>query len=156
MNGKSGGEVVVASNPKARRNFAIEETVEAGLSLVGTEVKSLREATAAISEAFVRAEEKAAWLVKAHIPAYRNASPLHNHRPDRARRLLVTKRQLKKWIGKTSERGMSLVPLDIHFNGRGIAKLSVGLGRGIKKYDKRQLLKQREWQSRRRKLMGRG
>lgn len=156
MRRKNGGEVVVASNPKARRNFAIEETVEAGLVLQGTEVKSLRAAKAAISEAFVRADDKAAWLVKAHIPAYKNAAPKYNHEPTRARKLLVTKRQLKKWIGKTAEKGMSLVPLEIHFNPKGLAKITVGLGKGIKKYDKRQILKQKEWMSRRRKLMGKG
>ncbi len=156
MSRKGGGEVVVASNPGARRNFEISETVETGMALVGSEVKSLRQATAALSEAYVRIENEQAWLIKAHIPPYKNASPLHNHEPTRTRRLLVTKRQLKKWLGATSEKGMTLVPLDIHFTARGLAKLNVGLGKGIKKYDKRQALKKKEWLSRRRKLMGKG
>ena len=146
---------IVATNPKARRNYQIKEVIEAGMALQGSEVKSLRQAKAAIVEAYVRADSKGAWLVGAHIPTYAPAGKF-NHDPKRARKLLVTKRQLNKWIGQTGEKGLTLVATDIHFNAKGVAKINVAVGVGLKKFDKRQEIKRKEWMSRRRKLLGRG
>ena len=135
---------LAAQNRKARRNFEIEDTFEAGLVLVGSEVKALREGRATIGEAYAKPENGEVWLFNAHIPEYRQAGQL-NHQPNRPRKLLLKKREVLKLIGATERDGMALIPLKLYFNARGIAKLEIGLGKGRKHFDKREAEKKRDW-----------
>ena len=132
---KTDDRTVVARNRKARHEYDLGETFEAGLELVGTEVKSLRQGHATISDAFITVEHDQAYLNGAHIPEYVYGHQF-NHEPKRKRRLLLRKRQIEKIRGQLTERRMTAVPLEIYFRG-GWAKLSFALGRGRKLYDKR-------------------
>ncbi|HWA44926.1 MAG TPA: SsrA-binding protein SmpB [Hypericibacter adhaerens] len=134
-----------AQNRKARHDYFIEDTLEAGMMLLGTEVKSLRSGRASIGEAFAVEKEGELWLVNAFIPEYDSASRF-NHPPRRARKLLVRKREMNRLLGSITRDGMTLVPLAIYFNDRGIAKLQLGLAKGKRKVDKRESIKQRDWQ----------
>jgi len=138
--GKAAQEAIV--NRKARREFEILETVEAGLSLVGTEVKSLRNGQVSLNEAFVRARHDGLWLEQAHFAEYVQGN-LNNHEPLRPRRLLVHRNELLRLLQKTKEKGLTLIPLKVYFQGRW-AKMELGLGRGRKLHDKRQVVKDRE------------
>jgi SsrA-binding protein len=144
--GKSGGSKpdrkVVAVNRKARHLYEILEEFETGLVLRGTEVKSLRAGNISLDEAFGRIYEDVVFLVGAHIEAYPHAS--FNHDPIRKRQLLMRKVEARKLKAKVTQKGLTLVPLEVYFNERGIAKLSIGLGRGKKLQDKRQDLKKRD------------
>lgn len=142
----------VARNRKARFNFEIEETLEAGLVLQGSEVKSLREGRANIAEAYAAEQDGAMWLVNAYIPEY-NAANQFNHETHRPRKLLLHAREIDKLIGATNKDGMTVVPLDIHFNRRGIAKCTIGIARGKKQYDKRQTQKNRDWDRQKQRLL---
>ncbi len=133
-----------AQNRKARHDYFIEDTLEAGMMLLGTEVKSLRTGRASIAEAFAVEKDGALWLVNAFIPEYDSASRF-NHLPRRARKLLVRKREMSRLLGLITREGMTLVPLAIYFNDRGIAKLQLGLAKGKKKVDKRESIKERDW-----------
>ena len=132
---------VIADNRRARHRFEILEQVECGLVLIGSEVKSIREGHISLNEAYVRVENGELWLIGAGIAEYRQAS-FWNHKPKRSRKLLVHKRELKKLSTKAFEKGLTLVPLKMYFNARGIVKLLVGVGRGKKLHDKRQSLKE--------------
>ena len=132
----------IAVNKKARHRFHIEDTVEAGLVLLGSEVKSLRQGRLSIAEGYVRLEEGEAWLVDVHIPPYEQANR-QNHDPLRARKLLLHKKEIQRLIGKISRQGYTLVPMRLYFR-RGKAKLEIGLGRGKKQHDKRQDQKARD------------
>ena len=127
---------VVADNRKARFNYFIDETREAGVALTGTEVKSLRQGKAAIAESYADARGGELWLINSNIPEYRQANRF-NHAPKRPRKLLLHRRQINKLIGAVEREGMTLVPLKI-FQKNGKFKLLVGLGKGKKNYDKRQ------------------
>jgi SsrA-binding protein len=133
-----------AQNRKARHDYFIEDTLEAGMMLLGTEVKSLRSGRASIGEAFAVEKEGELWLVNAFIPEYDSASRF-NHLPRRARKLLVRKREMSRLLGSITRDGMTLVPLAIYFNDRGIAKLQLGLAKGKRKVDKRESIKERDW-----------
>lgn len=133
-----------AQNRKARHDYFIEDTLEAGMMLLGTEVKSLRTGRASIAEAFAVEKDGALWLVNAFIPEYESASRF-NHLPRRARKLLVRKREMTRLLGSITRDGMTLIPLAIYFNDRGIAKLQLGLAKGKKKVDKRESIKERDW-----------
>ena len=135
---------VAAQNRKARHNYEIEDTLEAGIMLVGSEVKSLRGGRASIAEAFAVERDGELWLVNAHIPEY-EAANRRNHPPMRPRKLLVHSRQRDKLMGAISREGMTLVPLSVYFNDRGIVKVQLGLGKGKSKIDKREDIKKREW-----------
>lgn len=135
---------LAAQNRKARHNYEIEDTLEAGIMLVGSEVKSLRGGRASIAEAFAVERDGELWLVNAHIPEY-EAANRRNHPPMRPRKLLVHSRQRDKLMGAISREGMTLVPLSVYFNDRGIVKVQLGLGRGKSKIDKREDIKKREW-----------
>ena len=143
---------VAAQNRKARYNYTIEESLEAGLVLTGSEVKSLREGRANIAESYAREQEGEIFLVNAHIPEYRQAGQF-NHEPRRPRKLLLQKRQVEKLIGAVQREGVTLVPLKLYFNERGIAKLQLGVGRGKKKYDKRETEKSRDWDRQKARLL---
>ena len=143
---------VVAENRKARYNYTIEDTLEAGLVLTGSEVKSLREGRANIAESYARAEDGEIYLVNAHISEYKQAGGF-GHEPRRPRKLLLHKRQIARLTGAVQRDGATLVPLKLYFNDRGIAKLLLGLAVGKRKYDKRETEKRRDWERQKARLM---
>jgi len=145
---------VVAQNRKARHNYFIEETFEAGLSLTGTEVKSLRGGRSTIAESYVTAIEGEAWLVNATIPEYASGNRF-NHEPRRARKLLLHRSQVNKLIGAIQREGRTVVPLQVYFNEKGRAKLEIALALGKKAHDKRATIKERDWQRQRSRLLNR-
>ncbi|HEV2301832.1 MAG TPA: SsrA-binding protein SmpB [Stellaceae bacterium] len=145
----------VAQNRRARHDYLIEDTLEAGLALKGTEVKVLRQGQASIAEAYADEAAGELYLLNANIPEYA-ASAHFNHQPRRPRKLLLHRKQMNKLLGAIRREGMTLVPLSIYFNERGRAKLELGLARGKRKADKRQAERDRDWRrSRARILAGR-
>jgi SsrA-binding protein len=152
MKDKTSGFRVVADNRKARFNYEIVETYEAGIALTGTEVKSLRSGKATIGEAYAGPSGEEFFLFNAYIPEYLQANRF-NHETKRPRRLLLHKRQIDKLIGATQREGFTVVPLKIYFNERGRAKVELGLGRGKKLHDKRETDKERTWNRERARLM---
>jgi len=135
----------VAENRKARFNYEILDTLEAGVQLQGTEVKSLREGRTNISESYAGESGGELWLFNAYIPEYQQANRF-NHETRRPRKLLLHRREMGKLIGKVQQEGMTLVPLRMYFNSRGIAKVLIGLAKGKKVHDKRETEKKRDWQ----------
>jgi SsrA-binding protein len=135
---------IVAQNRKARHDYFIEDTIECGLILTGTEVKSLRKGGASIQEAFAAPKEGELYLLNAHIPEY-EAATRFNHAPRRPRKLLLRRRERDRLMGAVQRQGVTLVPLSLYFNPRGIAKLSLGLAKGKRKVDKRETQKERDW-----------
>ena len=138
-------ERYVAINRKARHDYFITDTVEAGIILVGTEVKTLRSGQASIQEAFAAPREGALYLIGAYIPEYKQAGTHLQHETRRARKLLLSKREMNKMMGQINREGMTIVPLGIYFNKRGIAKVELGIAKGKHKADKRATIKQREF-----------
>ena len=143
---------VVAHNRKARRDYLIEDVVEAGIVLEGSEVKSLRKGGATISESYASPRQGEIFLLDAHIAVYEAASRF-GHEPTRPRKLLLHKRQIDRLTGAVRRDGMTLVPLSIYFNDRGVVKLSLALARGKRQYDKRQAEKERTWRREKDRLM---
>lgn len=133
---------VIAINRRARFEFHIEETYEAGLALTGTEVKSLRAGRASIQEAFARVENGEVWLHHMHIPPY-EAGSIFNHDPLRKRKLLLHRAEVRRLYGKAQQKGYTLVPLRVYFR-RGVAKVELSVARGKKQYDKRAAIARRE------------
>ena len=146
------GRKVVASNRKARHDYTILETVEAGMALTGTEVKSLRVGKAAIAEAYADTRGGEIWLLNSNIPEYLQASRF-NHAPKRPRKLLLHRREIAKLIGAVERQGMTLVPLKLYFNAKGRAKIELALARGKKLHDKRETEKRRSWERERGRLL---
>ncbi len=136
------GRKVVAQNRKARHDYHLEDTYEAGLVLTGTEVKSLRAGRASLVDGFAQVRDGEAWLHNVHIPEYTEGT-WTNHEPRRTRKLLLRKDQISRLIGKTQEKGLTLVPLALYFKD-GYAKVEVALARGKKSYDKRHALAERQ------------
>ena len=136
---------VVAVNRRAHFDYHITETIEAGLVLHGTEVKALRAGKASIVEAHADAIGEEIFLLNAHIPEYGKAGRF-NHSPRRPRKLLLHKRQVNKLLGLIKIKGITLIPLQLYFNQRNIAKLELGLAQGKKQHDKREAIKERDWQ----------
>lgn len=149
---KAGPYKIVADNRKARFHYEITDTVEAGISLTGTEVKSLRLNKATIGEAYAGPSGAEIFLFNANIPEYLQANRF-NHEPRRPRRLLLHKREINQFIGATQREGFTLVPLKLYFNEHGRAKIEIGLGRGKKLHDKREAEKKRDWDRERGRLM---
>ena len=143
---------VVAQNRKARFNYQLGETFEAGIALTGTEVKSLRAGKATIAEAYADPRSGELWLINANIPEYLQGGRL-NHAPKRVRKLLLHRRQINKLVGAVEREGMTLVPLKLYFNEKGRAKLELGLARGKKMHDKRETEKKRSWERERGRLL---
>ena len=136
---------VVADNRRARFDYEIGETFEAGIALTGTEVKSLRTGKATIAESYAHVDRKGeAWLVNANIPEYLSGNRF-NHEPKRLRKLLLKQRELAKLSQGVEREGMTIVPLKLYFNERGRAKLQIALARGKKLHDKREVEKKRDW-----------
>jgi SsrA-binding protein len=142
----------VAQNRRARHDYFIVETFEAGLLLAGSEVKSLRRGQASLNEAYAADQAGAIYLLNAHIASY-DAARTFGHEPRRPRRLLLHRRQIAKLTGAIRREGMTLVPLAIYFNERGLAKLSLALAKGKRKVDQRETIKEREWQRQKSRLL---
>jgi SsrA-binding protein len=138
---KEQGQKTIARNKKARHEYFIEDTWEAGIVLTGTEVKSLREGRASIGDGFAQIRDGELWMYNVHIPEY-NQGTWNNHAPRRLRKLLLHRAEIHKLIGKTKESGLTLIPLELYFKD-GKAKVELGLARGKKDYDKRQTLLER-------------
>ena len=134
----------VAINRRARFEYEIQDVLEAGIQLLGTEVKSLRAGRANIQDSYASHKEGEIWLWNAHIPEYAHGNR-NNHEPTRGRKLLLSKRQVNKIIGALKVKGVTLVPLSVYFNERGWAKVQLAVGVGRKKYEKREVIKEREW-----------
>ncbi|HEY0107494.1 MAG TPA: SsrA-binding protein SmpB [Rhizomicrobium sp.] len=149
---KDDGTKIVADNRKARYAYAIDDTIEAGIMLVGSEVKSLRSGKSTISESYAYAKDGELFLVNAYIPEYTQASRF-NHEPKRSRKLLVHKREAGKLAAAIQREGMTLIPLRLYFNPKGIAKVELGIAKGKKLHDKRETEKQRDWQRDKARLM---
>jgi SsrA-binding protein len=143
---------IAAENRRARHDYSIAETVEAGIILVGTEVKSLRLGRCSLVEAYAGHEGGELYLFNAYIPEYQSKTAF-THETRRARKLLVHKKEMRKLVGAVTREGMTLVPLDIHFNDRGLAKVRLGLARGRKLHDKRAAEKERDWGREKARLM---
>ena len=135
---------VACQNRKASFNYFFEETYEAGIELLGPEVKSLRSGKANISESYAIDQDGEIFLNNSFIPTY-NQSSYNNHEPRRLRKLLLKKREINKLIGKVNRDGYSIVPLKIYFNNKGIAKILIALAKGKKNHDKRESKKNRDW-----------
>ena len=136
---------IAAQNRKARFNYAIKETLEAGMVLKGPEVKSLRLGRATLTDAWAGEREGELYLFGAYIPEYQGGV-LSRFEPRAPRKLLVKRKEMRRLLGAVSREGMTLVPLDIHFNDRGMAKVQLGLGQGRNKADKRHAVAERVWQ----------
>ncbi|MBK5962121.1 SsrA-binding protein [Rhodoplanes elegans] len=136
---------IVADNRRARFNYEIGETFEAGIALLGSEVKSLRQGRATIAESYAEAKGGEIWLVNANIPEYLQAGPFFNHEPKRRRKLLLHKRQIARLAQGIDRDGMTIVPLRMYFNDRGRAKIELAIARGKKLHDKRETEKKRDW-----------
>jgi SsrA-binding protein len=143
---------LIADNRKARFNYEIGDKVEAGIVLTGSEVKSLRAGKANITESYASDERGELYLINAHIADYAQAAR-DGHAPTRPRKLLLHKRELARLLGAIQRQGMTLVPLRMYFNARGIAKVELGLARGKKLHDKRETEKKRDWARQKGRLM---
>ena len=159
MSSKSGGSKkntkggkVIADNRKANYLFSIEEVFEAGIVLLGSEVKSLRLNKANIAESYACEEEGEIFLINSNIPAYKNAI-FTNHKPKRKRKLLLNSREINKLKNASQKKGMTIIPLKLFFNEKGIAKISIGLGKGKKLHDKRQDQKRKDWNKQKSRLL---
>ena len=143
---------LIAQNRRARHNFFIEDSLEAGIVLTGSEVKALRAGRVSRNEAWAGAQDSELYLMNCHVPEYSNAG-VANHQPTRPRKLLVHRRELNRLIDAVRRGGRTLVPLRLYFNERGVAKVELALASGKRKYDKRQTAKARDWQRQRARLM---
>ena len=135
---------VVAENRRARFDYAIEDTFEAGIALTGTEVKSLRSGEGTIAESYAEVKDDEAWLINSNVPEFSHGNRF-NHEPKRPRKLLLKRRELEKLHGAVARHGMTLVPLSIYFNSQGRAKVELALARGRKHHDKREYEKEKDW-----------
>ena len=143
---------LIAENRKARHNFEFIESLEAGLQLTGTEVKSLRNGKANIAESYATEEDGEIWLINSYIPEYLEGNR-NNHNPRRRRKLLLHKKEVNKLIGAVQREGQTIVPNRLYFNERGLAKLQIALAKGRKAHDKRQVAKKRDWDREKARLM---
>lgn len=134
----------IAVNRRARHNYHIEETVEGGLVLTGTEVKALRAGRASLQEAFARVERDEVWIYHMHIPPY-EAGNIFNHDPLRTRKVLLHRREVSRLLGKAQQKGYTLIPMRLYFK-RGLAKVELAVARGKREYDKREAIARREAQ----------
>jgi SsrA-binding protein len=147
------GDRYAAQNRRARYDYLIEDTLEAGLVLQGSEVKVLRQGQASIAEAYADQNGSELFLINANIPEYAAASKHFSHQPRRPRKLLLHRKEMNKLLGAIRREGVTIVPLSIYFNERGRAKVELGLAHGKKKADKRQAEKNRDWQRDKARIM---
>ncbi|AKM09647.1 SsrA-binding protein SmpB [Croceicoccus naphthovorans] len=134
----------VAENRRARFDYFIEDTFEAGIALTGTEVKSLRSGEGSIAESYAEVRDGQVWLVNANVPEFSHGNRF-NHEPKRPRKLLLHQREIEKLFGAVERKGMTLVPLSVYFNGKGRAKVELALAKGKQTHDKRATIKDRDW-----------
>ncbi len=144
MNKKKISSNIVAQNRKASFNYFFEDTLEAGIELLGSEVKSLRSGKGSIADSYALDSEGEIYLHNTYIPEYKQSS-YNNHDPRRLRKLLLKKKEINKLIGKINRDGFSVVPTRVYFNSKGIAKVNIAVGKGKKLHDKRQTKKQKDW-----------
>lgn len=145
--------VTVADNRRARFDYHLEEKLEAGIELTGTEVKSLRHGQCSINEGYVGPHEGSLVIFNMHIPEYAPAGAHLQHEPRRIRRLLLHKKQIHRLMGAVTRDGYTIVPTRLYFNGRGVAKLEIALAKGKKIHDKRQATKDRDWNRQKSRVM---
>ena len=141
----------IADNSRSSYDYLISEKVEAGLVLTGSEVKSLRINTGSIRSSYIIERDGELWLSNSYIKKYSNSNI--NYDPNRNRKLLISKKQLNKISGLIKQGGFSIVPISLYFNDNGLAKLQFGIGKGKKKYDKRQSIKEKDWNLKKRRLL---
>lgn len=153
MAARDEGERTVATNRRARHDYQILERFEAGLVLTGSEVKSLRQGRASLSEAFARIRGGEAWLENLHVPPYEQGEK-RGYDPLRDRKLLLHRREIERLIGKQREQGLALVPMRVYFS-HGLAKVEIGLGRGKREHEKRQAIAKREHEREMERALGR-
>ncbi len=146
---------VVAENRRARFDFAIEEDLECGIVLQGSEVKSLRQGGANIAESYAHVDNGELWLVNSYVAPYEQAKTF-GHDERRKRKLLVSRKELARLWNATQRKGMTLVPLVLYFNHRGIAKIKIGIGKGKKAHDKRETQAKRDWNRQKQRLLRHG
>ncbi len=144
---------IVSENRRARFNYEIGDTYEAGIALTGSEVKSLRTGKATIAESYADSKNGELWLINANIPEYLQAGPFNNHAPKRPRRLLLHHREIDRLSNAVEREGMTIVPLKLYFNEKGRAKIEIALARGKKLHDKRETLKKRSWEREKGRLL---
>ena len=149
---KSPDRQIAAQNRKARHDFFIDENVEAGLVLQGSEVKSLRSGQGSLVDAWAGEKDNELWMYSAYIPQYASAHE-PNYISRRPRKMLLHKREMDRLLASIKRDGVTLVPLSIYFNNRGIAKVDLGVARGKRKYDKRQTEKKRDWERQKSRLL---
>ena len=150
---KDDGRKTVAENRRARFEYRVEDTWEAGVALTGTEVKSLRAGQANIAESYASAEKGGIFLINAYIPEYQNAGQFFQHNPKRPRRLLLHSNEIHKLTIAVERQGMTMVPLELYFNARGRVKLRLALAQGKKLHDKREDAAKRDWQRQKARLL---
>ena len=143
---------IVAENRRARFDYAVDTTYEAGIALTGTEVKSLRFGEGSIAESYAEVKDDQAWLINANIPEFSHGNRF-NHEPKRPRKLLLHQREIEKMIGAVERKGMTLIPLSIYFNSKGRAKVELALAKGKKLHDKRATSAERDWKRDQARLM---
>lgn len=147
----------VVVNKKARHDYALEDKFEAGIALVGTEVKALRHGQGNIKEAYVGPKDgpngSEIWIFNAHISEYQQAGQAMQHEPTRPRKLLLHKREVDKLLGAVSRQGYTIIPTRLYFNARGIAKLEIALAKGKQAHDKRETVKKRDWDKQKARIM---
>ena len=143
---------IVAENRRAKFDYYIEDTFEAGIMLTGTEVKSLRFGEGSIAESYAEVRGGEVWLVNSNVPEFSHGNR-HNHEPKRPRKLLLHEREIEKFHGLVERKGMTLVPLSIYFNSRGRAKVELALAKGKNAADKRQTIKERDWKREQGRIM---
>ena len=146
---------VIAENRRARYDYAIEEDIECGIILEGSEVKSLRENSANIAESYAAVEDGELWLVNSYIAPYEQAKTF-GHEERRRRKLLVSRKELSRLWNDTQRKGMTLVPLVLYFNHRGLAKIKIGIAKGKKHHDKRATEAKRDWNRQKQRLLRQG
>jgi SsrA-binding protein len=143
---------IVAENRRARFDYFVDDRMEAGIALTGTEVKALRQGEGSIAESYATVDGEEVWLINSHIPEYSHGNRL-NHEPRRQRKLLLKGREIAKLHGAVTRQGLTLVPLSIYFNSRGRAKVELALARGKKVHDKRETIKDRDWKREQARLL---
>ena len=162
MSSKSGGRkktseenLIIADNRKANFQFEIEDMFEAGIVLTGSEIKSIRENRVNIRESYASAEKGEIFLINCNIPLYKNSNT-DNYNPKRNRKLLLNKNEINKLFAASQKKGMTLIPTKMYFNKKGLAKISIGVGKGRKIYDKREIKKTRDWERQKSRILKNG
>ena len=143
---------IIASNNRANYNFTISTKIEAGIVLTGSEVKSLRQSTASIRGSYILEEHGELWLSNSFIKKYQNSND-NNYDPTRNRKLLITKKEFNKISGSIKQGGFAIIPISLYFSNKGLAKLTCGIAKGKKKIDKRESIKQRDWNIKKQRLL---